>query len=54
MWEEIGDVLLGLREDRGWTLKPVWKEIGDRLHRYNIYVYYLKYGSVLIVSCKLI
>ena len=28
IWEEIGDVLHGLREDRGWTLKPVWE--GDR------------------------
>ena len=32
VWEEIGDVLHGLREDRGWTLKPIWEEIGDGLH----------------------
>ena len=31
-WEEIGDVLHGLRGDRGWTFKPVWEEIGDGLH----------------------
>ena len=30
VWEEIGDVLHGLGEDRGWTSKPdvVWEEIG--------------------------
>ena len=34
VWEEIGDVLHGLGEDRGWTSKPdfVWEEIGDGLH----------------------
>ena len=32
VWEEIGDVLHGLRGDRGLTLKPVWEEIGDGLH----------------------
>ena len=32
VWEEIGDVLHGLRGDREWTLKPVWEEIGDGLH----------------------
>ena len=33
-WEEIGDVLHGFGEDRGWTFKPdfVWEEIGDGLH----------------------
>ena len=32
--EEIGDVLHGLVEDRGWTskLNVVWEEIGDGLH----------------------
>ena len=32
VWEEIGDVLHGLRGDRGWTLKPMWEEIGDGFH----------------------
>ena len=32
VWEEIGAVLDGLREDRGLTLKLVWEEIGDGLH----------------------
>ena len=34
VWEEIGDVLHGLGDDRGWTSKPnvVWEEIGDGLH----------------------
>ena len=34
VWEEIGDVLHGLGEDKGWTSKPdiVWEEIGDGLH----------------------
>ena len=33
--EEIGDVLHGLGDDRGWTSKPdvVWEKIGDGLHR---------------------
>ena len=33
VWKEIGDVLYGLGEDRGWTSKPdvVWEEIGDGL-----------------------
>ena len=37
VWEEIGDVLYGLGEDRGWTSKPdvVWEEIGDGLHWYS-------------------
>ena len=42
VWEEIGDVLHGLREDRGQTLKPAWEEIGDGLHGYSNYVYHLK------------
>ena len=42
MWKEIGDVLHGLREDRGWTLKPIWEEIGDGLHRYSKYVYQIE------------
>ena len=39
--EEMGDVLRGLGEDRGWTSKPdiVWEEIGDGLHRYSSYAY---------------
>ena len=39
--EEIGDVLHGLGEDRGWTSKPdvVWEKIGDGLHRYSSYAY---------------
>ena len=34
VWEEIGDVLHGLGEDRVWTSIPdfVWEEIGDGLH----------------------
>ena len=34
VWEEIGDVLYGLGEDRGWTpkLDIIWEEIGDGLH----------------------
>ena len=41
--EEIGDVLHGLRDDRGWTSKPdvVWEKIGDGLHRYSSYAYLL-------------
>ena len=41
VWEEIGDVLRGLGEDRGWTSKPdiVWEEIGDGLRRYSSYAY---------------
>ena len=43
VWEEIGDVLHDLGEDRGWTPKPdiVWKEIGDGLHGYSKIVYLL-------------
>ena len=34
VWEEIGDVLHSLGEDKGWTPKPdiVWEKIGDGLH----------------------
>ena len=30
VWEEIGDVLHGLGEDRGWTSKPDFCLGGDR------------------------
>ena len=30
VWEEIGDVLHGLGEDRGWTSKPDFVLGGDR------------------------
>ena len=63
VWEEIGDVLHGLGEDRGWTSKPdfVWE--GDRgwtpriqqirvsieLLIQQIRVSFVKYRSVLYV-----
>ena len=44
VYEEIGDVLHGLGEDRGCTSKPdsVLEKIGDGLRRYNSYAYLLK------------
>ena len=44
VWEEIGDVLHDLGEDRECTSKPdsVWEEIGDGLRRYSSYAYLWK------------
>ena len=44
VWEEIGDVLHGLGEDRGWTSKSKLFSIDTAVQC----VSYVKYGSVFV------
>ena len=47
VWEEIGDVLHGLGEDKGWTLLIQQICVSIKVLIQRIHVSIVKYGSVL-------